>query len=45
MHGRNVDADERPRDPEDKGRELAELVQAFRFGMLMNVGGGGELRG
>lgn len=35
---------ERPRDPEDKGRELAELVDAFRFGMLVNVSSAGELR-
>jgi general stress protein 26 len=35
---------ERPRDPEDKGRELAELVEAFRFGMLVNLSSDGELR-
>jgi general stress protein 26 len=38
------DADERPRDPDDKGREFAELVANFRFGMLVNVSSDGELR-
>jgi general stress protein 26 len=37
-------SNERPRDPEDKGRELAELVDPFRFGMLVNVSSDGELR-
>jgi general stress protein 26 len=38
------DRNERPRDADDKGREFAELVADFRFGMLVNLSGDGELR-
>lgn len=37
-------ADENPRDPADKGREFASLVDDFRFGMLVNLSSDGELR-
>lgn len=35
---------QRPADPEEKARELGELVADFRFGMLVNVSSDGELR-
>jgi general stress protein 26 len=41
---REHSSNERPRDPEDKGREFAELVDAFRFAMLVSVQRDGELR-
>lgn len=41
MNDRNP---QRPSDPTEKARELAELVADFRFGMLVNVSSDGELR-
>lgn len=44
MRDTGKQAEQRSREPADKGRELAGLVESFRFGMLVNVSSDGELR-